>query len=572
MPTAVLPLPAFAPLPSSAPLPRPAHRVVWGLALWLAGPANLPLWQRLWVLAESPGHRLAFLGSLGLAVLALTAGLLFLLALPRLFRPMASLLVLIAAASSHFMWQYGVVIDTSMLVNVSHTDAREVRDLLSWPLALSLLLLAGPPLWWLWRQPVATATWGRQLLRNLLGAVAALGLAVAAVLLGYQNLAGLMRNHKDLRYMINPLNTVYAAGWMVTERSARLGRTLAPLGEDATLGASYQGQARPPLLVLVVGETARAQNWGLGGYARNTTPVLARWQARQGLVNFGEASSCGTNTQVSVPCMFSHLGRGQGGERPPAHENLLDVLQRAGLAVLWVDNQSGCKGVCDRVPSVDVRSEPVPGLCRDGVCFDGRMLLGLDQRIEALDPARRARGVVVVMHQMGSHGPAYHERSPADLKPYLPECRDAALSNCSPQEVVNAYDNSIAYTDRFLGQTLAWLHRQAAAGRYDTGLLYVSDHGESLGENGLYLHGLPYALAPSQQTHVPMVGWLSAGLQRRSGVDTACLRERAAKPVSHDHLFHSVLGVMDVQTGVRDRSLDLFLPCAGVSVSRPQAG
>lgn len=570
MPPAALSLPLYTLTPSSPT--RPAHRAVWGLALWLAGPANLPLWHRLWTLAESSGHRLAFLGSLGLAVLALTAGLLFLLALPRLFRPLASLLVLIAAASSHFMWQYGVVIDTSMLVNVSHTDAREVRDLLTWPLALSMLLLAGPPLWWLWRQPVATAGWGRQLLRNLLGALAALALAVAAVLLGYQNLAGLMRSHKDLRYMINPLNTVYAAGWMVSERSARLGRTLAPLGEDAALGASYQGQARPPLLVVVVGETARAANWGLNGYARPTTPVLARWQARQGLVNFSDVSSCGTNTQVSLPCMFSHLGREQGGAKAPAHENLLDVLQRAGLAVLWVDNQSGCKGVCDRVPSVNVRSEPVPGLCGDGGCFDGRMLLGLDQRIEALDPARRARGVVVVLHQAGSHGPAYHERSPADLKPFLPECRDSALSNCSPQEVVNAYDNSIAYTDRFLGQTLSWLHRQATAGRYDTGLLYVSDHGESLGENGLYLHGLPYALAPRQQTHVPMVGWLSAGLQRRAGIDTACLRGRAAQPLSHDHLFHSVLGVMDVQTRVRDRSLDLFAPCTGAPVSGPQAG
>lgn len=571
MQTASLPQPAFSPLSAPA-ADRRVPVVVWGLALWLAGPANLPLWQRLWTLAESPGHRLAFLGSLGLAVLGLTAALLFLLALPRLFRPLASLLVVTAAVSSHYMWQYHVVIDASMLANVANTDAHEVRDLLSWSLVLTLLLLAGPPLWWLWRRPLATGPWPRRLVRNGLGALMALVLAVAAVLLGFQGLAGLMRNHKELRYMINPLNAVYASGKLLTDHSAGLGRSLAPLGQDATLGASYAGQARPPLLVLVVGETARAQNWGLNGYTRNTTPDLAGWQARDGLVNFSLVASCGTNTQVSVPCMFSHLGRDQGGAKPPVDENLLDVLQRAGLAVLWLDNQSGCKGVCQRVPNASVRQDPDPTLCADGWCFDDVLLKGLDRRIEALDPARRARGVVVVMHQAGSHGPAYHDRSPESFKPFHPECTDSSLSNCDPEHLVNAYDNSIAYTDRFLGHALTWLKSQAQSGRYDTGLIYVSDHGESLGENGLYLHGLPYALAPSQQTHVPMVSWLSPGLQQRSGTSVACLRRRAGQPLSHDNLFHSVLGVMDVQTTVRDRALDLFAPCAAAPLSGPPAG
>jgi lipid A ethanolaminephosphotransferase len=435
-----------------------------------------------------------------------------------------------------------------------------------------VLLIAGPPLWWLWLRPVELRASGRQVGRNLGGTLLALLLALAVGALGYQGLSSLMRNHKDLRYMINPLNTLYAAGWMATHRTPRLGQALAPLGEDVALGASYAGQARAPLLVVVVGETARAQNWGLNGYERATTPELARWQAQGDLVNFKHVISCGTNTQVSVPCMFSHQGRDSGGNEPATTENLLDVLQRAGLAVLWLDNQSGCKGVCDRVPQVHVRQEPVPGLCAESWCFDEVLLRGLDQRIAALDPQRRARGVVVVMHQVGSHGPAYFKRVPEDRKPFEPECRNTALSQCSPDQVVNAYDNTIAYTDHFLGQTLAWLQAQASSGRYDTGLVYVSDHGESLGESGLYLHGVPYALAPEQQKHVPMISWMSRGLQQRTGITSACLRSRADKPLSHDHLFHSVLGVLDVNTRVRDTGLNLFSPCGADGVGGAQAG
>ena len=204
----------------------------------------------------------------------------------------------------------------------------------------------------------------------------------------------------------------------------------------------------------------------------------------------------------------------------------------------------------------------LPELCTDGECFDEAMLHGLDERIAALDPQRRARGVVLVLHQMGSHGPAYSRRTPAARKVFLPECTSNTLSECPPDQLVNAYDNTIAYTDHFLGQTLQWLQAQADKGAYDTGLLYFSDHGESLGEKGLYLHGVPYAFAPEQQTRVPMVTWLSAGLQQRSGVRSGCLREKAAIPRSHDNVFHSVLGLMDVRTSVYQPALDLYAPCA----------
>lgn len=560
--------PASTPRTSRAPVNalmitgrRPVHGV-WWIALWLTIVGNLPLWQRVAALDGQPVQRVLLLLVMGGLVLGATAALLSLLAWPRVFRPLVTVLVLVSAFNTYFMWQYGVVIDPTMLANVAQTDAREVRDLLSPRLLGTVLLVAGPPLWWIWRRPLAWGRWLPQTGRNLLGAGVALLLLVGVVLAGYQGLASLMRNHKPLRYMINPLNSVYAATRLAADQLPKQARALQPVGEDAQLGARYAQQKRPPLLVVVVGETARAQNWGLNGYARANTPALAQWQAK-GLVNFPDVRSCGTNTQVSVPCIFSPLTREQGGDQTAEHQNLLDVLQRAGLAVLWLDNQSGCKGVCDRVPNASTRDLTLPALCEGGECFDEAMLHGLDERIAALDPQRRARGVVVVMHQMGSHGPAYFKRTPAARKAFMPECTSNTLSECPPEQLVNAYDNTIAYTDHFLGQTLQWLQTQADQGTYDTGLLYFSDHGESLGEKGLYLHGVPYAFAPDQQTRVPMVTWLSAGLQQRSGVQADCLRKQAATPLSHDHVFHSVLGLMDVKTAVRDPALDLYAPCAG---------
>jgi lipid A ethanolaminephosphotransferase len=542
------------------------------LSLWLTVFGNLPLWQRVAALTTTADHRLGLMLALGLVLVAGTLALLALCHWPRVFRPAATVMALTAAANSHFMWQYGVVIDSTMMVNVAQTNVNEIRDLLSWPLLLAVLAIAGPALWWVWRAPPAPLALVPRLRHNLGLLAFSLAVAAVALLAGYQGLASLMRGHKDLRYMINPMNTLVASGTVLAEHSRHATRPLLPVGEDARLGASYASQSRPPLLLVVVGETARAQNWGLNGYARPTTPLLGRWQERGALVNFSQASSCGTSTQVSVPCMFSPLTRKEGGDETARSENLLDVLQRAGLAVLWLNNQSGCKGVCERVPTVRIVEAPIPGLCQGGECLDEAMMHGLDARIAALDPQRRARGVVLVMHQMGSHGPAYHKRSPANRKPFLPECRSVTLADCSQDELVNAYDNSIAYTDRFLNHALSWLRAQSTNGRFDTGLFYVSDHGESLGENGLYLHGVPYALAPEQQTHVPMVTWLSEGLQQRSGVRTDCLRERAERPVSHDHLFHSVLGLMDVTTAVRRPGLDLFAPCAqpaGVAPDSP---
>ena len=532
--------------------------IVLPIALWIAAFGNWPLWRAL-ADTHTPGstpHSWFFLLGFGVLLVAGNAALLMLFAWRWTLKPVATLLLLITAFGAYFMLTYGIAIDASMLTNVLQTDVREAGDLLSWRMPAVVLALAGPPLWWMWRQPVARHAPLRLLIQNTGWLILFLGVAVASVLATFQEFSSTMRNQPQLRYLINPLNTAYALGHIATQPLRMDTRTLLPFGRDAHLGASYAGQTKPPLLVLVVGETGRSGNFGLNGYARATTPQLS---ARNDLASASNAWACGTSTATAVPCMFSGLGKKDYEARKSNQENLLDVLDHAGLAVLWLDNQSGCKGVCERTPQVNTVAAAVPGLCPAGGCLDEVMLHQLDDRIAALPAERRAKGVVLVMHQMGSHGPAYHKRSPAAFKKFMPECASNALQDCSRDSLVNAYDNTILYTDHFLGDTITWLKSRAAT--HATALMYVSDHGESLGENNLYLHGLPWRIAPDVQKHVPWVTWLSPAYLQRLGTTTQCLRQQQDARISHDNYFHSVLGLLGVQTRLYQRTQDIFATC-----------
>lgn len=545
--------------PEAAPDRNPTRTVrpVWLVAaasLWMGLLGNAALWRELGglgLLRDASGALMA--AALAGVIASSLFALLSLLAWRGVLKPVLALLLVTAAVGGHYMFTYRVVIDATMATNVLQTDWREARDLLGLPLLLSLGLGAALPAWLAWRTPVVHAAWPRQAVRNAGAAAIGLLIAAALVVAAFQPLASTMRNHKHLRYLINPLNTLYATA-IAARGETRKPTVLQPLGTDAMIAAPAGG--RPALLMLVLGETGRSGHFGINGYERNTTPELAR----AGVATFRNAWSCGTSTAASVPCMFSHLSREGWSGRDGEWENLLDVLRHAGLAVLWVDNQpGGCKGVCDRVPTVNTATEQDPALCPAGECHDAILLKNLDARIAALPAEQRARGVVVVLHQMGSHGPAYSQRSPEAFKRFQPECRSAHLPDCDAQALRNAYDNTIAYTDHVLGRAIDWLQRQPA---YDTGLLYVADHGESLGENNIYLHGLPYALAPDVQKHVPWITWLSPAFERRTGVTLDCLKARVDDKVTHDHLFHSVLGLMQVRTQVYRQPLDAYAGCA----------
>ena len=540
----------------------PRWAAVW-LAVWCALLVNQTLWRRLGKLpdfADAWGvQRVGF----GLFIAAATYLWLMLWSWPGVRRWVWGLTIVIAALAQYYMLHYGVVMDMGMIRNVLATNPSEGLALLTPSMALHLLLYAGIPLLWLFacvrwpRVPVRQTWW-----RNAVAVLGAVALLAGSVLVQFKELAPLMRNHKELRYMVNPMAAIVSTLQVALDPILNKKLPFVDISAGAALGPTYTAastQAKPPLLVLVVGETARADRFSLNGYARPTNPEL---QAR-GVISWKRAYSCGTNTLASVPCMFSSLGKSEYEGRNADYGSLMDVLQAAGLGVDWVDNQSGCKEVCDRIPntyaSAVATPEAVQQWCAsDGECLDQLMLGVLDARMAAMPPAARDKGVVLALHQMGSHGPAYYKRSSPENKKFLPECTTNVTSKCAQADLDNVYDNSMVETDQFLAKLIDWLQTKQAD--YAPALLYVSDHGESLGENGLYLHGLPYAVAPDVQKHVPWVLWPGA-LPARTHTDEACLRGTVNKVYTHDNYFHTVLGLLDVQSPTYKVGLDMMAPC-----------
>ena len=521
---------------------------------------NGPFWRaalagRGWELAATWGFAAALFAAFAAFYFFFAA----LLATRLTVKPLLSVLLLCTAFASWYMDHYSIYLDRAMLRNVLATHVQEARELLVWGMVPHLLLLGVLPVMLLWWPRLKQRSLGRALVLRLGWLVAALAIGVAGLLLVFADFASLMRNHREVRYLLTPGNLVAALVGNAWGGVKRPSQAKLPVGTDAKLGAAWSGRSRPVLFVLVIGETARSQNFSLNGYTRNTNPLLAQ----RDVISFPHATACGTSTEVSLPCLFSPFGRTHyDEEKIRAHESVLHVLARAGFKVLWRDNQSGCKGVCDGLPAEQLDHVRNEALCAEGPCLDEVLLHGME------GIARDAAGnLFVVMHQLGSHGPAYFKRYPAVFKQFGPACENEDLRGCSAAEILNAYDNSLLYTDFFLSGVIDFLGRSQK--QYDTAMLYVSDHGESLGESGLYLHGMPYLIAPEVQKRVPLVMWLSPDFRRSFSLNQNCLRSRADAAVSHDNLFHSLLGILDVETRAYDKALDLFAPCRPAPVSGP---
>jgi lipid A ethanolaminephosphotransferase len=492
---------------------------------WHAALANKPLGETgTWV----------FAGAIFLALTSFYFALAALLATRHTVKPLVTILLVGTAVASYYMERYAIYLDRTMMANVLATNTKEARELLGFGFAMHVALWGLLPSALLWWPAIKARTWRRAAVVRSVCVIGAVVLGACSLLLVFAEAASLMRNQREMRWLITPANAIVA---MI--QNAADNTVTGPKLPIATDAKATPNNTRPILFVLVVGETARAQNFSLNGYARPTNPELAK----RDVINFPFATSCGTSTEVSLPCMFSQQGRAHYDEaKIQSHESVLNVLKRVGVDVRWRDNQSGCKQVCDGLPYEQFDA------------MDEVLLQGMD-RIAA-----DAKGnTLVVMHQLGSHGPSYYKRYPPVFKRFTPACESDDLRQCDSAAIVNAYDNTILYTDHVLGEAIDML--AAAQATHDTALLYMSDHGESLGENGLYLHGVPYAIAPDVQKHVPYVLWMSQSLRSDLGIDEACMKSRAQQPVSHDNLFHSLLGIFSVQTQAYDPALDVFAGC-----------
>ncbi|MEQ3713146.1 phosphoethanolamine--lipid A transferase [Lentibacter sp.] len=495
------------------------------------------------------GDILALSGIIG-ALYFLNLAVFCIFSIPQLVKPFCVIVLMLSSVTSYYMDNLGVFIDREMIQNVMVTTVTESKHLITigfllhvatYGLLPSILVLMVKL-----KKYSAVVTFGVPVFASII----CFGVCIALLAIDFKTYASVVRDRRDLMASYQPGAPIVNS----FRYAAMVGRTInaevQPLGEDAIKGVNYFKEDKAILTVLVVGETARAQNFSLNGYDRETNPMLSRWP----ILNFENVSSCGTSTAVSLPCMFSSLSRKQYSfEAGIAQQNLLDVLKYAGFEVEWWENNTGHKGIANRVKSRDFAGITAPNFCRKGECDDGIFLPALRTYAESI-----TKDTVVVLHQIGSHGPAYHLRYPPASERFTPACKEADFQQCSTEEIVNAYDNTIAYTDKVLSEIIGFLNAQDDL---TTALVYVSDHGESLGEGGLYLHGAPYFLAPEYQTKVPMIVWLSDAYKKQFALDSLCLASQSKAELSHDNFFHSVLGLLNISTMVRNEDLDIFAKC-----------
>ncbi|WP_277975510.1 phosphoethanolamine transferase EptA [Pantoea endophytica] len=523
-------------------------------ALFFALVLNALFLLRAWeMIPYDQFHDYLFAASIPLVLASAFYFLFSLAAWPYLRKPLLIVLVFVSAAANYFMHSFGTVIDTNMMQNVFESDPQEASGLFSSRYLLWMLLMGMVPMALICgvrirREP----RWWWNLLQRLTGALGAILVILLMAALFYKDYASLIRNNKNLIKMITPANIVSGTGHYVDQRYLQGSQALVKIGEDAHKGPLISTATKKTLVVLVVGETARAENFSLGGYARETNPELKKQQ----VIYYPNASSCGTETAISVPCMFSNMPRVHYDANLAHHqEGVLDILAHAGVSVLWRENDGGCKGACDRVPHTDMTQWKLPQYCHDGFCQDEVLLHRLDNYVASLH-----NDGIIVLHQMGSHGPAYYQRYPAEFRRFTPTCDSKQIQDCDHQALVNTYDNSLLYTDDMLSRTIDKL--KGLSDRFNVALVYLSDHGESLGERGMYLHGAPYLFAPAQQTHIPLLMWMSPGYAAANHINEACLRQQAADvKVSQDNLFHTVLGMFNTQTQQYQPQLDMIRSC-----------
>ena len=522
--------------------------IIWA-ALYFTTVLNASFWRYLAEhLAPVTVGAVLFALSLPAALFSAFVLVFSLLVWPGLVKPLLIGLLLLSSAANYAMWQFGLFIDADMVRNILETNPREAADFftrqsLAWvaltglvpALALAAVRLRyHPPL--------------REARRRLVLAMAALAALTLIAASTYKEYVSFGRNHRLVRRLINPGNYLYAAVRHF-QIEAEKRRPFAALDPAAVLEPIPDNEFT--VFVLVLGETARARNFALYGYSRDTTPRLSDMDD---LLTFSRVDSCGTSTAISLPCLFSELSRGDfDAAEAKFKENLIDLLQNSGYQVWWRDNDDGCKEVCRRVPTEYMDRQG--GLfCEGRSCLDEALLVGLEERL-----SRLSGDTVIVLHARGSHGPSYYQRYPENFRVFTPTCDTTDLQTCSREAIVNTYDNTIVYTDHLVASAIEILKKFP---QFESGLLYVSDHGESLGENNIYLHGLPYAIAPEEQKRIPLLLWLSKVMLRNDWLDRSCLARRAAEEAfSHDHFFHSLLSLLEVRSRFYDPGLDIFRPC-----------
>ena len=491
---------------------------------------------------------LFFAISLPVFILAPLYILFNLLLVPYAAKPLLMFFILISSATNYFMYALGMHIDLDMVRNVFETSVRETTDLITFSCLTWVFMTGIIPATLIAITKINYQPWKKEMSGRLARICVALLIAVGLTAVSYKEYVSFWRNNREVRKIINTINYTYSTV-RYFQSQYREDREFKQIDQNASL-VPFEDPAFT-VLIIIIGETARANNFSLYGYEKETNPLLKN----QDIVRFNEVTSCGTSTAVSVPCMFSHLKRDDFDVANAKYEgSLLDIMQTAEYRVLYRGNNDGCKGICDRVEVQEMKRINNPKYYGGKYCHDEALLDGLPEIL-----AEIKQDTVIVLHMIGSHGPAYRERYPDRFKKFTPTCDTSNIQNCTREEIVNTYDNTILYTDYIVSSAIDMLKKHP---EYESGLIYLSDHGESLGENNVYLHGFPYKLAPIEQKRIPMILWMSKTMQKWDYVEYDCMKKESNRNAySHDNLFHSILGLLEIKSYTYDEEYDVFQSC-----------
>jgi lipid A ethanolaminephosphotransferase len=490
---------------------------------------------------------IGFLLSLSVGLTAFIVFLLTLVSWKYTTKPVLMFFLLLSSGAAYFMDNYNVVIDHIMIQNILETNLAETSDLFSFKLLYYIFLLGTIPVIFIFRVEIKYVSWKKTAVRKIRDTFLSLLVLFGLILLFSQFYTSFFREYKPLRYYTNPTYYIYSVGNYINMIFSSSEIIRIPIGKDAKV-VQNEDDDHPGLVILVVGEAVRADHFSLNGYQKETNPLLTK----ENIINFSNMYSCGTSTAFSVPCMFSILDRADYSyKKGKQTENILDVLMHTKqIEILWRDNNSDSKGVALRVPYEDYKTSKNNTICTDGECRDEGMLVGLDKYIAQ----KKGKDILIILHQMGNHGPAYYKRYPKKFEKFKPVCQTNQIEKCSKEEINNAYDNALLYTDYFLVKVINFLKKYD--GSHETALIYISDHGESLGESGVYLHGLPYFIAPDAQTHIGALMWFGDAIRKDINIEK--IKQNRDKKYSQDNLFHLLLGIFKVETEVYDDTMDIL--------------
>ena len=429
------------------------------------------------------------------------------------------LFFIINAVAVYFINTYSVIIDESMIGNVLNTNYSESSSFFSIKLVLYVVLLGILPSIFIIKAKIITVTAKKFLVSISLTLLFLLTLAFANA----SNWLWIDKNSKTLGGLAMPWS--YAVNiplFYIHQFKKNEKEILLP---DATIKDNQKS-----VVILVIGESARSENFSLYGYPKNTNPLLSKTPN----VSHFNATSDATYTTAGVKSIVEHENTDE------LYEILPNYLYRNNVDVIWRTTNWGEPPV--HIKNYQNREVLMPNCKGDGCDYDGILLSGLKEQILA----SKKNKILIVLHTSTSHGPTYSKKYPAQFEIFKPVCNSVELGNCSHTELVNAYDNTIVYTDYLLANVIKDLKQLQ---EYKSAMIFVSDHGESLGENNLYMHGLPRSIAPKQQYEIPFIVWTS---------DNSARQMKPNKILTQNYVFHSVLNFLNIQSPVYKEQMNIF--------------